>query len=237
MLADHRLRLVQVKIQRAYKHIQDLEEAAEPFIGSIFKTVSLQANPQTGQSGLHIGSMNIYTSDIPAIAGDAVHNLKSALDHLAFQLVAAGTESGVPRTERWDDIQFPLAYDAETYERRKQRYIQGARVEAIKVIDGFKPYKGGNDALWLLYKLDNTDKHSFIFPVGEDFIMNGVAFKADDPFFTAIDAASENENVQIPGQPSPADPAIGKGKALLPTLHHLAEIVGSVVSDLTPFLG
>jgi hypothetical protein len=237
MLANDRLRLINVKIQRAYKHIEDLEDASRPFVGPVFKTVSLQSNPQTGKPGLHFGSMNIYTSDIPAIAGDAVHNLKSALDHLAFQLVCAGTDAGIPRAGRWEDIQFPIAYSADGYEGRKLRYIEGARREAIEVVDRLKPYKGGNDALWLLYKLDNADKHSFIFPVGEDFIMDGAAFKADDPFFTSLDASEQKQNVNLPRPPSPSDPPIGRGKALLPTLHHLAEIVDRIVAELEPFLG
>ncbi len=235
MLANDRLRLIHVKIDRASKHMEDLEGACRPFIGPVFKTVRFQPHPQTGKPGLHFGSMNVYTSDIPAIAGDAAHNLKSTLDHLAFQLVAAGTDAGIPRKQRWEDIQFPIAHNAETYERRKARCIEGAQREAIDVIDRLKPYKGGNDALWLLYKLDNADKHSFIFPVGEDIIMDGIAFKADDPFFAALDASEEDEH--FASQPSLADSSVGRGKALLPTLRQLAEVVNRVVEELTPFLG
>ena len=236
MLADDRLRLIRVKIERAYKHIDDLEDACKPLIGPVFKTVSLQGNAKAGNRGLHFGSMNIYSSDIPAIAGDAIHNLKSALDHLAFQLVSVGTATGIPRKGRWEDIQFPIAHSSEAYESRKSRYIEGAEREAIKVIDRLKPYKDGNPALWLLYKLDNADKHSFIFAVGEDFIMDGVAFKADDPYFTSIDGAKQEQDVNLSLDPSLCETAVGGGNALLPTLHKLADYVSNIVDSFLPLL-
>jgi hypothetical protein len=33
----------------------------------------------------------------------------------------------------------------------------------------------------LLRNLDNTDKHSFILPIGENVIVGGVSLKADEP--------------------------------------------------------
>jgi len=234
--ADDRLLLVRVKVERANKHIADLEDACRPFIGPIFKTLSVQANPEGGKPRLKIGSMNIYTSDIPAIAGDAIHNLKSALDHLAFQLVSVGVESGIERRGRWEDIQFPIAYSSDAYESRKLRYVEGARREAIEAIDRLKPYKDGNPALWRLYKLDNTDKHSLIFPIGQDFIMDGISFKAHDPFFTALLAPEYEEKVNLSREPSVSDLPIGQGNALLPTLHQLAELVSNIVTLFRPFL-
>lgn len=202
MLADDRLRLIRVKIERANKHIENLEDACRPFVGPVFKTVTLKPHSHTGKPELYFGSMNIYSSDIPAIAGDAVHNLKSALVHLAFQLVSAGVASGIPRQGRLEDIQFPIAHSSDAYESRKLRYVEGARREAIEAIDRLKPYKDGNAALWLLYKLDNIDKHSFIFAVGEDFIMDGTFFKADDPFFTSLEASEQEQDANLSGKPS-----------------------------------
>jgi hypothetical protein len=236
MTADDRLTLIRVKIERAYKHIEELEDACRPFVGPVFKTVSFQANPQTGKPDLHIGSMNIYTSDIPAIAGDAVHNLKSALDHLAFQLVDAGVESGIPRNGKWEDIQFPISHSPDAYKSRKLRYVEGARREAIEAIDRLKPYKDGNDALWLLYKLDNADKHSFIFAIGEDIIMDGVAFKGNNPFFTSLDASDDEQNMNLASTESLAQSAVPISNALLPALHQLAELVSNIVTSFRTFL-
>ena len=43
------------------------------------------------------------------------------------------------------------------------------RPDAIKVIDAIKPYKDGHDLLWLLYKLNNIDKHRLVITVGSAF--------------------------------------------------------------------
>jgi hypothetical protein len=40
------------------------------------------------------------------------------------------------------------------------------RKDAIDAIDAIKPYKGGNDTLWLLNKLNNIDKHRLLIAVG-----------------------------------------------------------------------
>jgi hypothetical protein len=94
--------------------------------------------------------------EIALIAGDAIQNLVSALDHLAYQLVMVGSNDNPPN-RKW--IYFPIADDAAKYESKKLIRIEGARESAIKAIDALKPYKGGNDRLWALYRLNSIDKH------------------------------------------------------------------------------
>jgi hypothetical protein len=94
--ANDRLHLIRVKVERAHKHIDDLEDAIIPFSNAITQTVTFDCNPDTGKPILQSSPLHIYTSNIPAIAGDAVHNLMSALDHLTYQLVCVGIESELP---------------------------------------------------------------------------------------------------------------------------------------------
>jgi len=240
MTADDRLRLIRVKVERAYKHIEDLEEAIRPFSNAITQSVWFDNDPNTGKPTLQSRPLHIYDSKIPAITGDVVHNLMSALDHLAFQLVSVGVASGLTRTEKWEKIQFPIAYNSDTYEARKKRYVEGARREAIEELDRLKPYKGGNDALWLLYKLDATDKHSLILAVGSDFIMDGISFKANDPYFSDFGIfrfAHEQEDMNFSGSESLIQPAVGRTNTLLPTLCKLADYVSNIVDRFLPFLG
>jgi hypothetical protein len=239
MTADDRLRLIRVKVERAYKHIEDLEEAIAPFGGAVAHNVWFDSDANTGKPILQSGPVHIYSSRIPAITGDAVHNLMCALDHLAFHLVEAGVVAGIPRKRIWEDIQFPIAYDLDTYESRKKRYVEGARREAIEELDRLKPYKDGNPALWLLHKLDNTDKHSFITATGKDFIMDGVSFKANDPYFSDFGLyvpANKQKDVDLSGGESLIQPAVGRANALLPTLCKLADYVSSIVESFRPFL-
>jgi hypothetical protein len=59
-------------------------------------------NRQTSEYVIR-GKVTKPTGEIGVIAGDAVHNLRSALDHLAWQLALLNTAKPHPRT------QFPIA--------------------------------------------------------------------------------------------------------------------------------
>lgn len=108
MTADDRLRLIRVKVERAYEHIEDLEEAILPFGNAITQIVRMDHDPNSGKPGLQFSPLHIYSSKIPAITGDAVHNLMCSLDHLAFHLVETGVAAGIPREGIWEDVHFLL---------------------------------------------------------------------------------------------------------------------------------
>jgi hypothetical protein len=110
----------------------------------------------------------------PAIslaAGDIIHNLRGALDHLAFQLylIGPGGQAGGAGSR----IYFPIADDAAKYKAESPRKIKGLARAAIKAIDAIEPYKGGqtdkSDALWRLEKMNNIDKHRLLIAVGSQF--------------------------------------------------------------------
>src|ERR1035441_2164922 len=236
MIADDRLRLICVKIERAEKHLDELEEAVLSLGEATFKLISFDSQPETGKPFLNVRPLNVYPPEIPAISGDVIHNLRSALDHLAFHLVQIGITFGETPPEKWEDIQFPIFPSSESYEAGKGRRIQGARREAIKAIDALKPYKGGNEPLWLLRRLDNTDKHSFILPIGEDVIVGGVSLKAYEPYFASLNDSKDDQDVNLSGKEALAEPAVGLANALLPTLHKLTHLVGNIVAGFLPLL-
>ncbi|MGA2571087.1 MAG: hypothetical protein ABSF23_11265 [Terracidiphilus sp.] len=236
MTPDDRLRLIRVKIERAEKHLDELEAAILSLGQATFKLISLDSQPETGKPFLNARPLNVYPPAIPAIAGDVIHNLRSALDHLAFHLVMVGVTFGETPPEKWEDIQFPIMYSLKGYEGRKGRHIQGARREAIEAIDALKPYKGGNEALWLLRRLDNTDKHSFLWPIGENVIVGGVSLKAYEPYFTSLDDPKDNQDVNLASEETLIEPAVGRANALLPTLHKLTHLVSNIVTGFLPLL-
>jgi hypothetical protein len=73
--------------------------------------------------------------------------------------------------------------------------------EPIKsLMCGFAPYRGGNETLWALNKLCNTDKHRILQPLGTGAIRMGAAIKGTG-FFRMPDPhkwdSSKNEMVLI----------------------------------------
>lgn len=236
MLADDRIRLIRIKIERAEKHLDDLEAAVLSLGKATFKKISLDKQSKTRKPFLNMRPLYILPPEVPAMTGDVVHNLRCALDHLAFQLVQVGITFGETAPENWANIQFPIFHSFESYEAGKRRRIQGARREAIEAIDALKPYKGGNEPIWLLSRLDNTDKHSYILPIGEDFILGGISLKAYEPYFTSLNDSEDDKDVNLTGNESIAEPAVGRANALLPTLHKLTYLVSNIVTGFFPFM-
>jgi hypothetical protein len=235
--AKERLILVRVKIERAKKHLIEFQDEACKFRGCYTHVVGPKKNPTTGQrriDRLNPVKVSRASFNLLAIAGDVIQNLRSALDHLANQLV----EVGNPGVEPSRTVGFPICQSAKKYENAKVKKLQGMRPDALKKIDALKPYKGGNDTLWKLHNFNNIDKHQALLTIGDDYLMQGVGFdgefwvKADDPLFDGIfgqmdkDAVLETlETVQV-GRPEP----------LLPALRQLVDFVDKLVGAFEPLL-
>ena len=96
--------------------------------------------------------------------GDAIHNLRTALDHLVWQLVEAG--GGTPN----DRTAFPIvAADAKAAQRYGSAVGQGeiAKISpgAFKLLESIQPYNGGDKTLVEIHELDIWDKHRLILAV------------------------------------------------------------------------
>jgi hypothetical protein len=160
---DERLRHVTLKIERAKKHVSDLNSEITAFLKTYPYRVGAKHDPQTRQLVYYVVGVEVTPDSLPLIAGDAIQNLMSALDHMAYQLVCSDTGDHPPNP-RW--IYFPIADDAQKYEAGKRGKIKGARDETLELIDALKPYKGGNDPLWALFRLNNIEKHRLLMTVG-----------------------------------------------------------------------
>lgn len=92
-------------------------------------------------------------------AGDYVHNVRSALDNLAFALARLRRDP----PERPNDIAFPVYQDESKFNRRGRRWIDQLPDPAIDLIERLQPYQRDGDPvqdeLVLLQWLSNTDKH------------------------------------------------------------------------------
>ena len=104
---------------------------------------------------------------VSVIIGDAVHNLRSALDHLVFQLAKLSTNAQI-KNER--AVQFPIAENPKTYEKQERLYLSDLRQEYKNLIETYQPYHGIArpseppyiHELALLQELSNTDKHRLL---------------------------------------------------------------------------
>jgi hypothetical protein len=152
------------KVERAKKHIEELQLVLKAFLDARPYKVGTKRDNE-GRLIYYVTSVDEPPSDLAAIVGDVLQNLRSALDHVAFRLVAVGVNGPI---KPWQ-TEYPVADSAAEYPALRDRKVRGARQDAIDAIDATKPYAGGNDALWRVHKLNNVDKHRLLIAVGSNF--------------------------------------------------------------------
>ncbi|MGA2570570.1 MAG: hypothetical protein ABSF23_08635 [Terracidiphilus sp.] len=95
---------------------------------------------------------------ISAIAGEALFAIRSALDHIVWQLVLTNTSHNPTSSN-----QFPITTSAKDFaEAIRRRQLRGVSPEAMKLIDGLQPYQTEGSPLRLLNHLHNIDKHRML---------------------------------------------------------------------------
>lgn len=164
MKARDRLELIGVKVKRAKEHFRSLEIEVRQYLDSKPYSIDVKRHPESRRLIYFVEGVHATPIRLTAILGDVIHNLRSSLDHLAYQLVWVGT-SAQPSSH----VYFPIADDKAKYPEQRTRQMKGATQAAIAVIDALAPYKGGNDTLWKLHKLNNVDKHRVLVTAGSAF--------------------------------------------------------------------
>ena len=149
-----------LKLERAKHHIKDFVSKAETFYSKTSPKFFIQDYPQTRQRTLCVDVDTSVPDELPLILGDAIHNLRSALDHLTWDVVSP---LNPPRP---GDVQFPFCRKKEGFEAAiSHRQIDLAGEKIVEKFRELKPYPSGNDLLYALHKLDIADKHQLIVPV------------------------------------------------------------------------
>lgn len=148
-----------LKVEWAEGHINKLIEAWNIFLEKKPYRVDPEDYPEIGERVYRLKYVTPVPSHIKLIAGDAVHGLRSALDHLAYQLVVIGSCGKGP----FEDVYFPIGDTPKKCKSRIRRIVKRLRKDAIKELLRLQCYEGGNlQFLWGLNELDITDKHHFL---------------------------------------------------------------------------
>jgi hypothetical protein len=137
-----------LKLRRAYQHIDSLRAAAK-----VAYHIVPEEYEERRRLRLRFGPAHF---EVPLIFGDVVHNLRAALDHLAWE--------AADRTLRDWRTEFPVIRigakgpdDMEAFAKTK---MQGAAQSVIGLVAECEPYQGGGGhAIWQLHELDIIDKH------------------------------------------------------------------------------
>jgi hypothetical protein len=96
---------------------------------------------------------------LPVIIGDCLHNIRSPLDHLVYQLVKLNGHTPARSN------QFPICESPDGFKRHLMRdSLCGVHIKDKRLIETLQPYSldprnPRAHPLWILNELMNTDKH------------------------------------------------------------------------------
>jgi hypothetical protein len=151
-----------IKLQRAHHHIRDLHKAFAAFLKSNANsyTIYTHTDPNTREMSINVSLIKRIPDYVPLILSDAIHNLRTALDHATWELI------GIDGGQQDKGLQFPAGASRGDYEGACKG-IKTSRQDTKDFFAGLAAYKGGagND-IEGLRRLDNAEKHRIITPLG-----------------------------------------------------------------------
>jgi len=146
------LGILKAKVNRTKAQIQNLDEAVRSFVSTNSYEIVSDLNFDGTERIWRFVLTNSDTSDLAVMAGEIIHNLRSALDNIA----CAVAEKHCGRTDR---TYFPFGKDVDIFETQLRLKGKDLPDDAIAMIRALKPYAGGNELLWALHNLNRYDKH------------------------------------------------------------------------------
>jgi hypothetical protein len=164
------LRDSRLKVDRANKHIFDIRNRLVSLQDS--ETSSVEVNPATGSERLkHDFTDRTALTDIALMVGDAVHNLKCALDYTWFQTIERLAPVAVGKFSKFPVYRF--SDQLKTALEGREIHIAAPKLFDL-MLTKIKPYEGGNPAIWTVHKLDIRDKHRLLIPVFTNLSIVGI---------------------------------------------------------------
>jgi hypothetical protein len=253
MTSHGRTRGIRLKIERAKQHIRDLDAAISAFLRDHPYTLGAKPHPmsQIRHTTLYVAEVKAVPDDISLIIGDAIHNLRSALDYLMWQLVEAA--GGTPGKS----IYFPISETAQQYQSTiGNREIQKISPSALDIIESVQPYVTHDQTLWLIHQLDIVDKHRLLLTIvaamdkwGVEFATKGPELWFNEHRIVPLVAGNEITNIPTSTYNRQAhedfklglDIAFGEseipeGELVLHTLNKMADFVSGLVAMFDRFL-
>jgi hypothetical protein len=117
MTADERVASILQKVTRAKQHADDLLVKVKAFLNTRPYAVDTKRDSATRRLIYYVASVRDTPTELALISGDVLHNLRSALDHLAYQLFLVGTGGASPGFR----VYFPIGDDLAEYQKKQPK--------------------------------------------------------------------------------------------------------------------
>lgn len=213
-----------LKLARARTHINTIEQWIKDYAKSDpvqFRT-GVMLSPPDFTKYTFTAMVDSESRQPPWVGlpvGDAIHNLRTALDAMAGDLAIISGNSP-------NKVYFPFADTEDGLKCQiKRKSFHRAGKDCVALLYELQPFKGGNTALRALHDLDNIDKHITVCPV----VIAALATDLPTKYAKTI------TELQVVSASSvlltfPPNGPLG-GQEIIPSLHHLAEVVEGIIKQ------
>ena len=157
------------KLDRARIHLSEMYSGFHGFLdgSSLNIPLYLYCDVENSQIVAAVREMPIMPNNFGILIGDAIHNYRSSLDYLWWQ-IAVKNIGRSPTKQEESSIQFPIFSDAANWGRH--RYFNHVPAAGLDFIKDIQPFNFDNDEksyspLLVLNELSNRDKHRALVPV------------------------------------------------------------------------
>ena len=150
----------ELKLQRAAAHLTMLDEKIDDWLDGAYHYFS-ELDPQSGKKDIRVKVLNPPPAAVRLLIGECLHNFRSALANLAYELAVEHQRGPLP-DRYFETSEFPIfKHPMKPKDRRKKIGCIHPRAQVI--IRKLQPYqhrvKYWLDSLWQLHQLNNVDKH------------------------------------------------------------------------------
>jgi hypothetical protein len=205
------------KVFRAQEHLTALAGAVDTYFASHPYTLEGTFDATTSDWVVRIRVATHPPIKLGTIVGDVVHNQRSALDYLVYELARLATRKDRPR-----GTQFPIiATNPKDYRQSGLHRVAMLDPQVRKVIRLLQPYHSAapeDHPLTLLNRLSNADKHRLLVPtIG---YVGGASYRFEmhegvtgiqtvQPSFGTLEDGSEVVRVRIVADSATPDMRVG----------------------------
>jgi hypothetical protein len=161
---------VRVKLAMARANAEQLESLLRPFVEAAQRSIERTPSENPFEVVYKITKVPWIDPAWSAIFGQGIYNIRSALDHLAWQLVLLDGQEPTRAT------QFPLLDTNRDKSGRKERVDIAPgikRPDILAAVESMQPYHGGGkwgDQLGVVAELSRIDKHRL--PIAVSTMLN-----------------------------------------------------------------
>jgi hypothetical protein len=206
---EYLFRASKVKLKRALRFIDEVDTGLRAYDAN--SPISASLGPG--------GTLNIHFKevdpDVLAALGDAIHNMRTALDLMASELARIKGQSD-------KNVYFPFADSKKNFpDKIKSKNFDRAGEDAVALIEQFEPYSDGNKMLRAIHDLDIRDKHSAILVTRRVTKDLKLSYRLDEGPNPAIAASGSNSHEFLDGPLS--------GQPLIETLKELVQLVDGII--------